>query len=97
MWIITSDEDGSMDDEEINPLIISLEDEEMEDAPVGVCLSSNFPFMQFAATNLEMVKEIVENIFIAFEIYEKLRSITKLTHEEALLTALESAGFKKTR
>lgn len=95
--IVTCDEDATMDAEQINPLLIALEDDTFEDVPVGVCLDSKFPFMQFAASNMEMAKEVVENIFVAFEIYEKLRAITKLTHEQALLTALESAGFKKTR
>lgn len=93
--IVTCDEDATMDAEQINPLLIALEDDTFEDVPVGVCLDSKFPFMQFAASNMEMVKEVVENIFVAFEIYEKLRAITKLTHEQALLMALESAGFKK--
>ena len=91
--IITSDENNSMSEENIDLLLITLENQEGE--PIGVCLDSKFPFMQFALSDLEMVKDTIERIFAANEVYEKLMAVTKLSHEQALLTALESIGFFK--
>lgn len=92
-FIMISDEEGSIDFNLDSTVIISFNDETGE--TIGLCNSSNFPFMQFSASANEVIENLIERLFAVNEIYQQLIVYEQVIHDEALLTALHLLGFRK--